>query len=56
MSLETNVICEQILEKVANLDNSITILTNAFVIFFGVLVAILVCYLMYKLVSNFINY
>ena len=46
----------QILEKIINIENSLVLLTNSFVIVIGALTAIFVCYLMYKLLSNFISF
>lgn len=53
---ENSVVENEILSKLNSIDNSLTILTNSFVIIIGVLVAVFVCYLMYKIIDNFINY
>ena len=52
----TNDIYAELLTKITNIDNCLSLLTNTFVIGIGVLVAIFVCYLMYKLVNNFISF
>lgn len=52
----TNDISSELLTKITNIDNCLSLLTNSFVVGIGVLVAIFVCYLMYKLVNNFISF
>ena len=46
----------QLLDKITNIENSLELLTNSFVICIGILSAIFVCYLMYKIIDNFISF
>ena len=46
----------KILEKITNIENGLSILVNTFVICIGILVAIFVCYLIYRLLDNFISF
>lgn len=46
----------KMLEKIANIENGLSIFANVFVIFFGILVAVFVCYLIYRLLDNFISF
>jgi len=46
----------QMLSKITNIESGLSILVNVFVIFIGILVATFVCYLIYRLLDNFISF
>lgn len=47
---------EELINLLTNLNVNIEILKNAFLLFFGVLLAIFICYLFYKVIDNFISF
>lgn len=47
---------EELINLLNTLNVNIEILKNAFLLFFGVLLAIFICYLLYKAIDNFISF
>ena len=47
---------EELINLLKTLNFNIEILKNAFLLFFGVLLAIFICYLFYKVIDNFISF
>ena len=47
---------EEIINLLEQLNFNIEILKNGFLLFFGVLLAIFICYLLYKAIDNFIGF
>lgn len=56
MLMNDNEILLEISNKISNIDNSLTFFNNTFVICLGIICAIFVCYLMYKIVDKFISF
>lgn len=46
----------EVIELLNKLNLNIEILKNAFLLFFGVLLSIFICYLFYKIIDNFISF
>lgn len=47
---------QELIEILTQLNINIEILKNAFLLFFGVFLAIFICYLFYKIIDNFISF
>lgn len=45
-----------ILEKISNIESALNVSTTVLLYFLGCIVALCVCYLLYKAVSNFISF
>ena len=45
-----------LVEKVTSIESNLSVLTNAGLCFLGLIVATIVCFILYKAVSNFLNF